>query len=224
MAFRADDAAKIGYEAIEAYLVPRTLHTDESERAKSRLALRELADELGPAVDAYPSWHPLVRNHDGRFPQTWPDPDSGYRGLDHTRCFANGFITCPYMGEQEVIDSVNAFPYHHIASITAERLDFPLYHPEAKPVLVRCEWNKRLERGGTIPLSIALPLLLEMELPAWEWSEVAETWETMRSYFLGRPHGSRSSLFLTEKSGQAIKKFWNEMINTGMYGDIKVTL
>ena len=73
-----------------------------------------------------------------------------------------------------------------------------------------------------IPLSIAMPLLLEKELPMWKWADVAETWETMRPYFLGNPHGARSSLFVSQETGQAMKKVWNALINTGMFGPIKV--
>ena len=76
--------------------------------------------------------------------------------------------------------------------------------------------------GGTIPLSIAMPLLLEKEVPCWRWSQVAETWESMRPFFLGRPHGSRSSLFVTQEAGQSIKKIWEALIYTGMFGNIKV--
>jgi len=75
---------------------------------------------------------------------------------------------------------------------------------------------------GTIPLSIAMPLILEKEIPAWQWAAVAETWESMRPYFLGRPHGSRSSLFISQETGQGIKQIWNSLINTGMFGPIKV--
>lgn len=225
MAFRADEAARVGYEQVEAYLVPRPRCADEAQRARSRAALEDIVDELGPVVNAYPSWHPLVCNHDGRLPTTTPSDLCGYKGLDHTRYFANGFITCPYTASgkaEKVIESVNALPYHPAATITAEKLDVQLYHPDATPVLVKCEWNKRLDEDGMIPLSVAMPLILEKELPCWHWSDVAETWETMRPYFLGRPHGSRSSLFVSQETGQAIKKIWNALIFTGMFGPIKV--
>ncbi|MGB4065315.1 MAG: hypothetical protein WBK19_15935 [Azonexus sp.] len=225
MAFRADEAARVGYEQMEAYLVPRPRDADESQRARSKEALLDIIDELGPVVSGYPSWHPLVRNHDDRYPVTTPSQDCGYQGLDHTKYFVNGFITCPYTasGKAEVIiESVNALPHHHAARITAEKLDVQLYHPDATPVLVKCEWNKRLDADGMIPLSIAMPLILEKEIPCWEWSHVAETWETMRPYLLGRPHGSRSSLFVSQETGQAIKKIWNALIYTGMFGPIKV--
>ncbi|WP_280550188.1 hypothetical protein [Halomonas sp. 11-S5] len=222
MAFRADEAARIGYEEVEAYLVPRPRDADESVRARSKEALMDIVDELGPVVDTYPTWHPLVCNHDPRHPVIAPSDRCGYKGLDHTRFFANGFITCPYHDGQKVIDSVNALPLHHVANITAERLDVEFYNPSTTPILVKCEWNRPLEMDGTIPLAIAMPLILEQELPCWRSSEVAETWESMRDLFLGRPHGARSSLFVNQETGQAIKKIWNSLIYTGMFGPIKV--
>lgn len=224
MAFRADEAARVGYEQVEGYLVPRPRDADEAERARSRAALRDIVDELGPVVDAYPSWHPLVCNHDGRDPVTTPSERCGYKGLDHTRHFAHGFISCPYSDSDadKIIESVNALPDHPAAIITAEKLDVQLYNPTTTPVLVRCEWREGLEAGKMIPLSIAMPLILESEVPCWRWSQVAETWETMRPYLLGSPHGSRSSLFVSQETGQAIKKIWNALIFTGMFGPVKV--
>lgn len=222
MAFRADEAARIENERVLNYLVPKPKEASESERARSKEAVLDIIEELGPAIDTYPSWHPLVSNHKNRNPQTQPWEKNGYKGLDHTRCFVNGFVTCPYDGGQKVIDAVEAFPMHPAAIITAERLDVPLYHPSATPILVRCTWNDDLLSDRTIPLTVALPLLLEAEVPSWRWSEVAETWETMRPYFLGSPNGARSSLFVNQETGQAIKKIWNALIYTGMFGPIKV--
>lgn len=222
MAFRADEAARIGYERVEAYLVPGPKNADEVQRARSKEALRDIIDELGPVVDAYPTWHPLVLNHDSNHPTTTPNDRCGYKGLDHTRFFAHGFITCPYGDGQEAINSVNELPSHPAASITAERLDVQFYSPGATPILVKCEWHNPLDADGTIPLSIAMPLILENEVPCWRWAEVAETWETMRPYLLGSPHGSRSSLFVSQETGQAIKKIWNALIYTGMFGPVKV--
>lgn len=225
MAFRADEAARIRYEQVEAYLVPRPRDADEAERARSKKALQDILDELGPVVDGYPSWHPLVCNHDNHLSITIPSEQCGYKGLDHTRFFRNGFITCPYTtsrGAEEVIKSVSALPHHHVASITAERLDVQLYDPNTTPVLVKCKWHTPFEANGMIPLSIAMPLILEKEVPCWRWAQVAETWETMRPSLLGSPHGSRSSLFVSQETGQAIKKIWNALISTGMFGPIKV--
>ena len=114
-------------------------------------------------------------------------------------------------------------PYNPIASIAAERLDVQLYQPEATPILVRCDWVKPISYDGMIPASIAIPLMLLKEVPSWQWVEVGETWESMRPYFLGSPHGSRSSLFVNQETGLTIKKVWNLLINTGMFGPIKVS-
>ncbi|MBF0613011.1 MAG: hypothetical protein G8345_18190 [Magnetococcales bacterium] len=222
MVFRADEAARAGYEEVERYLIPRHGETDESQRKRSKNALLDIVDSLGPVINSYPTWHPLVCNHDNKEPETTPSKQCGYEGLDHTRYFVHGFITCPYGDGQKVIDSVNALPYHPAATITAEKLDVQLYNPQATPILVKCDWNKPFPMDRMIPLSIAMPLLLEMEIPKWRRSQVAETWETMRYYFLGSPHGSRSSLFVSQETGQAIKKIWEALIHTGMFGPIRV--
>lgn len=61
-----------------------------------------------------------------------------------------------------------------------------------------------------------------MEVPCWKWAEVAETWERMRPHFLGMPCGKRSSLFVNQETGQAMKKIWEALIYSGMYGPIRV--
>ena len=113
-------------------------------------------------------------------------------------------------------------PHHHAATITAKRLNVKFYNKNATPILVECEWHKSIPSDGMIPASVVVPLILEKEVPCAQWSEVAETWETMRPYFLGKPHGSRSSLFVTQETGQTIKKVWEALIYTGMFGPIKV--
>lgn len=220
MAFRADEAAETGYNEVEAYL---TRHIEPSQRERSKSALRAIVDEIGPVVATYPTWHPLlVGSENKRLSSTTPSSSCGYQGLDHTRYFARGFITCPYRDGQDLIDSVEQLPRHRDANITAERLDVKLYATEATPILVRCNWERDLEYDGMVPLKVALPLILEQEVPCWRWAEVGETWETMRPYLLGRPHGSLSSLFVSQETGQAIKKVWNALIYTGMFGPIKV--
>lgn len=220
MAFRANEATADGRDRALRYLVPR--EADSTQRRQSENAVNEIIDRYGPVVESYPTWHPLVANHDSRNPVTTPRPESGYEGLDHTVFLRNGFITCPYHGEQNVIDSVKGLPDHPAAVVTAQRIDELLYHENAKPVFVRCDWDKPLETDGTIPKSLVVPLVLEQELPCWRWAQLAETWDTMKPYFLGTPHGSRSSLFVNQESGQALKKIWNALIYTGMFGPIKV--
>lgn len=218
MAFRADEAAENGYEQVRNYLAPRTF--SPAARAKAEQALSDMVDKCGPVVDSYPTWHPFVAHHEARHPQTYPNDRCGYQGLDHTRYFAHGFVTCPYGRAEEVIDAVDKLPWHHCARITAEELDVELYADGTTPVLVRCEWTKPLETGMLIPKSLAVPLMLEQELPCWRWAEVAEKWETMRPYFLGEPHGSRSSLFVSQETALAMKNVYMAMVHSGMFGPL----
>ncbi|MBL4799524.1 MAG: hypothetical protein JKY50_19145 [Oleispira sp.] len=219
MAFRADEAASSGYDRAKKYLIPVTFAPDV--RAKSENVLLSIIDELGPVVEGYPSWHPLVSKHDEHNPETSPNERTGYRGLDHTRYFAHGFITCPYHGGDEVINSAIRLN-HHCAKITAEKLDVPFYAENANPVLVKCEWSEPLKPGKLIKKKIAVPLMLEQEMPMWRWSSRAERWDVMRPYLLGEPHGSRSSLFVDQETALAMKKAYMAMVESGMFGPLKM--
>lgn len=226
MAFRADEQAEAGRERALQYLISRHIPVDQ--RARSEFKVRDLILHYGPVVDSYPYWHPLVASASDRdpgWPATSPSAATGYRGLDHTIYLRNAFITCPYGGEEAVMESVDQLTPCPIASISAEPLDVPLYMPNATPILVKCKWtatDRSMLPDGTIPPSIAVPLLLEMEVPQWSMAQVAETWETMRPYILGSPRGSRSSLFINQQTGQTLKTIWNSLIHTGMFGPIKV--
>lgn len=223
MAFRAEEAAQTNYDEALNYLIGRLRDVSPEERLRSKHALEDLVEELGPVVRAYPSWHPLVCHHDDRHPVTVPSPRCGYEGLDHTRFFAHGFVTCPYDDGQRVFDSVERLQHkHRAATLTAERLDVKLYSASASPILVKCEWHEPLPTDKLIPLKLAMPLLLAKQVPCWEWAQVAETWESMRPHFLGTPHGARSSLFVSQETGQAMKKIWEALIYTGMFGPISV--
>jgi hypothetical protein len=220
MAFRADEAAANGLQEAKSYLVPRQFTTKQRKEAEE--ALQEIVAILGPVVDAYPIWHPLIANHDRRNTVIYPSEQCGYYGLEHTRYFAHGFITCPNDDGKRVIDSVNQIAGPPCASIIAERLDVPFYSAISTPILVRCEWSADLEPNRTIPKKWAVPLMLEQELPTWRWAQRGETWETMRPYLLGQPHGNRSSLFVTQETALAIKNMYVAMNESGMFGAVKV--
>jgi len=222
MAFRSDEAAEKGRENAIEVLATRNFRG--SDRARSESRVHDLIDQYGPVVDAYPHWHPLVSSgkRGDLYPVTHPGKSAGYDGLDHTIYFRNAFITCPYSDGKKVLDSVARLNSNPAATIEAEIIDTPLYVPDATPILVKCNWDRPMENDGTIRKPVAVALLLEMEIPKWWNSEVAETWETMRPYFLGSPRGSRSSLFVNQETGQTFKNLWNMLIHTGMFGPIYV--
>ena len=216
MAFRAGEAALNGYMRAKNYLIPKSFSSDEREAGEN--ALDDIVHECGPVVEGYPTWHPLVSNHDDRNPVTYPSESCGYRGLDHTVYFVNGFVTCPYVDGEAVVESVANIAGHQCASVTAEELDVPLYSSGTAPILVRCEWDRVLDLENQIPKSLAIPLMLEKELPVWRWSQHAESWETMRPYLLGLPHGNRSSHFVSQDTAIAMKKLYMGMVESGMFG------
>lgn len=225
MAFRANEEITNGHRDAMGKLLGRSIDTDKLELSTS--VLRDLLEKHGPVVQAYPYWHPLVLDNTAhKNPETLPSERCGYHGLDHTVYLRGGLITCPYDGGEAILKSVAELAARDasngIGHITAEKINAQLYHPNTQPVLITCEWRRPLNRDGTIPTALAVPLLLEREMPAWRGAQVAETWKTMAPYILGRPCGSRSSLFVNEETGQALKTLWNNLINTGMFGPIRV--
>lgn len=229
MAYRRNEAMEEGFENAVRYLTPKEL--TQEEKQELRYYLDDLTVRLGPVVDSYPSWHPLVCNHSSTQPITHPNDECGYRGLDHTIYFANGFLSCPYHRDngQKIIDSVNELwkgeaykRYNHVVSIEAERIEKPLYNSGTDPILVVCNWQKPMPNDKTIPKNIAIGLMLENEVPCWRESQCGETWESMRPYLMGRPCGKRSSMFLDQESGQAMKKVFEAITYSGMFGNLKV--
>jgi len=216
MAFRANEEAEDGFKQAERYLCnPR--HFSPEELKSGREWFSEAVEWWGPVVNSYPNWHPIMaEGRDNRSPILLPDDRCGYSEIDHLVTLKNAFITCPYSGGEEILKAVNNFePLRgHAARLCAEKIDVPLYYEGTTPILVTCEWNFPLEEDGTISSRCALALMLEEELAGWPGAQVGETWETMQPCILGNPHGSRSSLFVNEKTGQLMKKAW-ALLNEG---------
>lgn len=195
------------------------------ERSEDKLD--SIYHRYGPFIDAYPTWHPLVLNQlEPHCPRTFPEEAVGYHGLDHTVLLRNAFITCPYSDGQakEVIESVEKLPqvFGPFWSLHAERIDCRLYHKSAFPVLVYCEWGHGCWiDGGKITLRQAAGLLLESEMKMWREAKLGESWETMESYFLGRPNDGESSAFLTKTAIASLKTMWNAVVGADVFGPVK---
>ncbi|MCW1971461.1 UNVERIFIED_ORG: hypothetical protein FHW05_000275 [Pantoea agglomerans] len=224
MAFRADDERSKGLERAISYLVPRG--ASQHDRDAALEVIYDIEERYGPVIEHYPSWHPLMSYKEAKTFRnnsfTSPCRDNGYAGVDHTICFVNAFITCPYDGGEKILESVRSRPKQKIARVDAKIIDAKLYAPSATSVLVTCDWYVDLNHGNVIPKQVAIGLMLEEEIPQWRNAEVGETWDSMKSYFLGSPRGAKSSLFVDQETGQAMKTVWNAVINTGLYGPIKV--
>lgn len=178
-----------------------------------------LTNELGHATDAYPEWHPLLtapKNPSGSdvfFPSQLP----AYKRMDHTREFVRGFITCPYSDTvaNELVEAVSG-----VKGLHAYQLDAPLYSDQAYPVVVEAI-DVVLEADGTIRGRDVLQWFLETTVTHAKGAQVAETWWNMRSYLLGRPHGSRSSLFVNQHTGAHMRKILEALNNSGIFGPIR---
>lgn len=223
MAFRADEAAEENFDRAKRVMIPRSMVGQERQDLTDRL--RGLVTRLGPVVQGYPSWHPLVPQTNRRSPLMTPCDRNGWDGLDHTVFFVNGFLTCPYdgaKGVERVAASVAAIrtKLPDCVGLDHEILDDPFYGEGTTPILVFCEWDVPLDDGFMIPKSRAVPLMLEAEVPCWRWAQVSETWDTMQTYLLGSPHGARSSLFVNQDTGLALKKIYEMMTASGMFGEL----
>lgn len=231
MPFRANEAEADGLERALEFLVPR--QGSSADQRAARDCILELVRIHGPAIEAYPDWHPLVSQRVAsaggqlriRSSITQPGPACGYPMLDHVVYFRNAFLSCPYGDGQSILNAVDGFNAdHRVAQIRAEVLDVPLYGEGTTSVLVSCEWARPLLEDGTVPPALVIPLLLESELPNWRLAQQAETWESLRSNWLGQPCGRMSSLFINQQTATQIKRLWNHLIANGVFGPIPETL
>lgn len=187
--------------------------------AAGRAVVEQLIAELGNATEGYPDWHPILTSppRDSSEHRSSLQQIETYTGLDHSIEFVRGFVTCPYSKEaaDRLVSAVNSAP-----NLEARRLSEPLYSDGAYPVVV-VAWNVELEADGTIRSRDALRWFVTLSAREAANAKVAETWWNIRSYILGSPHGSRSSLFVNQHTGAHMRKILEAMNESGMFGPIK---
>jgi hypothetical protein len=214
MEFRAPTITSQQNAKAIAYLT-KNLNDPET----GRQVVGRLLEELGGAVDRFPDWHPILtapargwRQHVSSI----RDLDA-YKGVDHTIEFVRGFVTCPYSERDadRLVEAVN-----QVDGLQAHRLEEPLYSDSAYPVVVEA-YNVILEADGTIRSRDALAWFVQQVAGDAQSAEVAETWWNIRTNLLGRPHGSRSSLFVNQHAGGHMRKILEAMNNSGMFGPVK---
>lgn len=178
----------------------------------------QIVEKLGNAIDDYPDWHPIL---------TLPQQEnqeigslrqlSTYEGIDHTKFFVKGFVTCPYdkSSAEQIVSNVNK-----IAGLRAYHLETALYSDHAHTVVVHAI-DIELEADGTIRSRDALAWCTQNLVKDATSAQVAETWWNMRRSLLGSPHGSRSSILVNQYTGGHMRKILEALNNSGMYGPIK---
>ena len=179
----------------------------------------KLLTDLGNVIESFPSWHPILTAP----PQPFEAFVTGihaleiYKNCDHTVEFVRGFVTCPYseVKADRLVESVNS-----VSGLRAYRLETPLYANNAFPVVTSAN-EVELEADGTIRSRDALAWFVQQEAKFAKDAKVAETWWNMRSYLLGQPHGSRSSICVNQHTGSHMRKILEAMNDSGMFGPIK---
>ncbi|PQZ82812.1 MULTISPECIES: hypothetical protein [unclassified Brevundimonas] len=214
MEFRSPTVAAQQNAAAVTYLTKSL-----KDPAAGRAVVEQLIAELGNATDSYPDWHPILTSpprDSSRHVASLQDVET-YSGLDHTIEFVRGFVTCPYSDEaaDQLVSAVSSVP-----NLSARRLSKPLYSDKACPVVVTA-WGVELEADGTIRSRDALRCFVSLLASEAANAQVAETWWNIRSYILGRPHGSRSSLFVNQHTGAHMRKILDVMNDSGIFGPIK---
>lgn len=176
----------------------------------------DLIAKYGEIVDEYPSWHPLIRNHDAMTFENSPSAKCGYIGIDHRVFFANAFISVPYnhIKIRDVQNAVYSLPISQDYSISCKEIETPLYFYGTAPFLVTCDW---WWSSSLIPSETAIGLFLSHEMQCYGRASMAEPWSSMKDCVIGKP----SSAFITKQTERNMKSIWNHIIKTGIFGEIK---
>lgn len=181
---------------------------EEAEKAKTYLI--ELQKELGPVIEAYPTWHPLVR-YDG-------NPDRLIEDHVHMIYFANGYVvTSKEKRWLTIFDcAVNHMPMMADAWVSLEEGDpsIKLFGYETSFIVVKCHWMRKSLPDGTLPPSTAVTNALLTQLFPSLMFEMGKSWDSMSDEFFGLPHDKRDSAWLNKQTGDALKTLWETMLET----------
>lgn len=219
MVFRAEESINNGFEKALKILTPREANSLQLDNIRKRLS--DISDKWGPFVEGYPAWHPFLMESDpAHYAPTLPQGDGCFRHLDHSVYLSNAILTCPYShGVDELFESVSLLKHRDAIFKIVKINDIILYNESAVPILITCQWKQGLCDDGTVPVSTALGLMLEREIPNWRNATFSESWERMQGQILGYPHGARSSLFVNQQTGQVLKTTWNQLEKAGLWGN-----
>lgn len=223
MAFRSDESAETGFNRALRFLArhPESGMT-KMEIDAAECYLRSLVERVGPVVDEYPVWHPLVNHCSASIQDSMnlkPKNNLGYSGLDHTIYFVHGFITCPYLkiSVQELSESIQDLNKNFGLTLTCDMVNVPLYRKGAFPVLVTSNACYQIENDLTIGKKSAIKLFLKNVVNSAEFHFDNVDWKDFSHTLLGSPSGARSSLFVNEATGQALKTLCMTLVKQGFF-------
>jgi hypothetical protein len=209
MAFRYDEVVAEQRQRAHEYAANsvRDARYTNDDRARSQIFMEYLLDTYGPLIDRYPDWHPLK-----------PRLNSGnYGGFDdHSVTFRDAILFAPYGDDKAHWEELSAYAKKY--DLFAEKVEGELFHhPNCHLYLLIVPHSMMVEDEEENPYihrTSAIEALLS------NWKRVCgdgerphsfqcwESWDTMRPYLIGSPCGKRSSLFVDEATGQAIKRLY----------------
>lgn len=206
MSFRYDEAVAEGRSWA---ITHKTSYFKGEEKIKSINFIDSLIEKYGPVIEYYPHWHPLRIFQDAHYIQ------QPVRFVDHGLHLRDATLLAPY---DESFDALQSFCEPR--RLLATRLDGkgPYHHPRVQLYLVVAlnfvyGDDRYIDRKAAVETMIdgwKKPFEYGHERSAREFT-CWESWETMHGFLLGRPCGKRSSVFVDEETGQAIRRLYAVM-------------
>ncbi len=197
MTFRYDDAILSGRDFAMASTVN---FKDDDERKKAIKFIDNLMKEYGPVVSRYPNWHPFEKVNDMVTNRLY--------FYDHPLFLRDAVLFAPYKeSEMQVREFFGQDGFF------VEKVDGPYHNKNCHLYLVSLiDDMKNGERKRYLDRRLVIQALLGNWKPTEDASVLEyacwESWETMHRYLLGVPCGKRSSVFVDEETGQAIKRLY----------------
>lgn len=207
MTFRYDEAADETRNRAMQYRLAQRENIKHQDRLDAADLIDDLIESHGPVIDFYPDWHPLNLIE--------PNRDELRPYHDHALHFRDAVLLAPY--NDPPLEPLQAFCESHrlLANeikglyhnkncklFVIESLEFACdtdsgekYIDQRKAVGALLDCWKCPEGYGRRPYDLS-------SFECWE------SWEDMHKHLLGAPCGKRSSLFVDEKTGQAIRRLY----------------
>lgn len=209
MPFRYDEAA----DAMRNSVIRRETHGFSPEdREKTVELIDALIEQYGPIVESYPDWHPLRKFDLGPLMHESRAIDAEVRKVyyDHPLRFRDAMLLAPY--NKPPLEPLRAECERHDMLVHETS---GLYHHKwcklfviIAPCSLCADGEKYIPQQGAVAAFIeSLPHILGKHTPLTA-AKCWESWSTMHHTLLGSPCGTRSSLLVDEKTGQAIKRLF----------------
>lgn len=191
----------------------------ENAKSAAEEVLDKLDSKFGPFLVAHPIWHPLHK---------LSASGSSFISREEFNIkddfkLSNAIIYLVRSNPEKLVSHVCGLPQMRCARIHAKALTTKLGYVDVTPVLVTCEWKISATFGDRLyRSSIIAPLLINQVMSERYPSETFASahWDRNRfaELILGFPCGKTSSVIIDKPEGRALKRLWEALLATGMFG------